>query len=40
VALGANGITEVLRRYSVRQAASVLSATLMLGLAGYYALLA
>jgi cytochrome c biogenesis protein CcdA len=40
VALSANGATRILQRYSVQQAASVVSATLMLGLSAYYAVLA
>lgn len=40
VAFGMNGMTGALQRYGVRQAAGVVSATLMLGLAAYYAVLA
>lgn len=40
VAFGVNGFSGVVQRFAVRQAASVISATLMLGLAGYYAVLA
>lgn len=40
VAFGMNGMTAALQRYGIRQAAGVISATLMLGLAGYYAVLA
>lgn len=40
VGLGMNGVTSALQRYGVRQAAGVVSATLMLGLAAYYAVLA
>ncbi len=40
VAAGAGGVGAVLRRYALRQAAGVVSATLMLALAGYYAVLA
>lgn len=40
VALGTQRVSDVLGRHSVRQAVSVVSATLMLGLAGYYAILA
>lgn len=40
VAFGTNGIMAALERYGVREAAGVVSATLMLGLAGYYAVLA
>lgn len=39
-ALGSSGATTVLTRLSARQAGSVVSATLMLGLAAYYAVLA
>jgi thiol:disulfide interchange protein DsbD len=39
-AFGANGVTRCLQRYSVRQAATVVSAALMLGLSAYYAVLA
>lgn len=40
VASGITGVSAVLGRFSVRQAASVISATLMLGLAAFYAVLA
>ncbi|HET9097710.1 MAG TPA: cytochrome c biogenesis protein CcdA [Candidatus Baltobacteraceae bacterium] len=40
VALGTGGVMGVLQRYGVRRAAGVVSATLMLGLAAYYAVLA
>lgn len=40
VAFGVQRVNALLERYAVRQAASVVSATLMLGLAGYYAVLA
>lgn len=40
VAFGMNGVTGCLQRYGVRQAAGVVSAALMLGLAGYYTVLA
>lgn len=40
VAFGVQRVGDVLGRHSVRQAASVISGTLMLGLAGYYAILA
>lgn len=40
VAFGAHGTTSIFRRYAVRQASNVVSASLMLGLAAYYALLA
>lgn len=38
--IGMNGVTALLQRYAIRQVASVVSAALMIGLAGYYALLA
>lgn len=40
VAFGATGAVRLLQRYSVRQAACVVSATLMLALSAYYAVLA
>lgn len=40
VAFGMNGATTYLQRYGIRQAAGVVSATLMLALSGYYAVLA
>lgn len=40
VAAGANGMNAVLSRSGVRQAAGVISGTLMLALSGYYAVLA
>ncbi len=40
VALGMHRVTALLQRHSVRQAAAVVSGTLMLGLAGFYAVLA
>ena len=40
VAFGSSAITTALQRYGVRQAASVVSATLMLALSAYYAVLA
>lgn len=40
VGFGTSGIMGALQRYGVRQAAGVVSATLMLGLAAYYAVLA
>lgn len=39
-AFGTQSMTGFLQRYAVRQAAGVVGATLMLGLAGYYAVLA
>jgi cytochrome c-type biogenesis protein len=40
VAFGTHGITRLLQRHSVQQAAAMVSGTLMLGLAGLYAVLA
>jgi len=39
-AFGVNGATAIFQRYTVRAGATVVSASLMLGLAGYYAVLA
>lgn len=40
VAFGVNGITQIAQRYTVLQASCVVSASLMLGLGAYYAVLA
>lgn len=40
VAFGTSGLLAVLQRHAVRRAAGVVGATLMLGLAAYYAVLA
>lgn len=40
VGFGVNGITQLLQRHAVLQASCVVSASLMLGLGGYYAVLA